>query len=563
MGNAKKVKKARTKSDIWYTVLAIIIGACLLFGLGVAILQPTGLMDYISLHANTAIKSDHYSVNNAQFMYLTYNYYQNIIQNYYSGSSASLSDEQKTSYISMCKSYVSSEWTTILAVCEAARAEGYSLNDEDKQYVEDNMEALSTAAKQYNMSVSSFIAAMYGSKGIKQGDIKSVIELQRLASSYQTKLNDDFSYSEEDYSKYYEDNKNDFLKADYYSYTIKADYASDADDEAKEAARTEAEAKAQELFSRIEGGEDYITVITEYEKSLAQAEKEAAEKALEEAKAAETETETEADTAEAADTETVAESESEAETEPAKTAEETALDNAVAKLEGITEESVKTSVLKEGYKASTSENTKELDEWIFAESPAQNGAVKKIKFDSDDTVVIYQIVKSAYRDEYNTVTIRELGLSATSFKGEDDEVNEDAMKEYAQKITDAYNNGADKSAEAFDKLVDEYSTDEIPVGSSGQLKEVSKNGGTDASDIEIDEWLFSEERKAGDVKSFVVYSDGELQGITIIYFEETGRAKWLYDVDSAMRSKDLETKIDEFTQTYNVTVNEKSIDKVK
>ena len=82
MGKAKKVKREKSKTDVWYTVLAIVIGVCLVFGLGVAILQPTGLMDLITLHARTAVKTEHYSANNAQFTYLTYATYNNYYQQF-------------------------------------------------------------------------------------------------------------------------------------------------------------------------------------------------------------------------------------------------------------------------------------------------------------------------------------------------------------------------------------------------------------------------------------------------------------------------------------------------
>ena len=87
MGNSKVNKKnAKNKSDVWYKVLAIVIGVVLLFGLGVAIMQPTGIMDFITLHTQIAMKTENFSVNNAQFMYLTHltynNYYQTIYESY-------------------------------------------------------------------------------------------------------------------------------------------------------------------------------------------------------------------------------------------------------------------------------------------------------------------------------------------------------------------------------------------------------------------------------------------------------------------------------------------------
>ena len=314
MGKAKKVTKEKSKTDVWYTVLAIVIGVCLVFGLGVAILQPTGLMDLISLHARTAVKTEHYSVNNAQFTYLTYATYNNYYQTYDSYGYASylgldrskpLSQQQYTenmSWLDYCKSEAESTFKQVLALCEAAKADGFTLTSEDKDAIEENITALADYAKQNNYSFSTAVAGIYGSKGITKGDIRRVLEMQTIASKYAEKLRNAYTYTEEQYDNYYEENKFDYLKTDYYSYTVKADYESDATDEEKEAAISAAKNKAEELFNKIEGGEDFVKVVMEYKKELAQAEKDAAQKALDDAKA--NAAETEADTAAETETET-------------------------------------------------------------------------------------------------------------------------------------------------------------------------------------------------------------------------------------------------------------------
>ncbi|MBQ7700514.1 MAG: hypothetical protein IJT49_09260 [Clostridia bacterium] len=551
MGKAKKVKREKSKTDVWYTVLAIVIGVCLVFGLGVAILQPTGLMDYISLHARTAIKTANYSVNNAQFTYLTYATYNNYYQTYESYGYTSylgldrtkpLSQQQYTesmSWLDYCKSQAESTLKQVMALCETAKADGFELTSDDKATIEESITSLADYAKQNNYSFSSAVGAMYGSKGITKSDIRHILEMQTLASKYAEKLRDSYTYTDEQYDNYFEENKYDYLKADYYSYTVKADYESDATDEEKEAAISAAKNKALELFNKIEGGEDFVAVVMEYKKELATAEKEAAEKALADAKAnaAETEAEAEAETETGTDT-----------AEETQSAEEKAVEDAVKALEAITEESVKSDVLTEGHKT-TKDDKSEADEWMFADSPAQNGAVKMIA--ADESATIYQVVKSVYRDEYNTATIRELGLSLSNF------TNEDAMKEYAQKIIDDFNAGSDKSGEAFDKLAEKYTTDDISVGSSGQQKETTKR--SSANYEEINEWVFSDERKPGDVKMFVL----DENGIYITFYEETGRAAWLAGVDSSMRADDLEKKVNELQETYPATVNDKAIEKVQ
>ena len=545
MGKTKvKSNKMKSKSDVWYTVLAIVIGVCLVFGLAVAIMQPTGLVDYISMHTQTALKSDHYSINNAQFTYQTYATYNNYYQTYSSYASYLGLDRTKPlsqqkysdtmSWLDYCKDEAKYSLIQVLALCEAAKANGYEMSADDKKSIDDNLKALSDFAKQNNYSLSNAIAAMYGSKGIKKGDIKGVLEMQTIASGYANQIRDSYTYTNEDYDKYYEENKYDYLKADYYSYTVKADYESGATDEEKEAAISAAKAKADELFAKIEGGEDFVKVIYEYRKELAEAEKKAAEEALEEAKK-------NASTSAADTGDTTSASEE-------KSAEEKALDDATKALEELTEESVKKSVLTEGHQT-TADNKSEADQWIFADTPAHEGDTKLIA--ADESATIYKIVKSVYRDEYNTASIRELGLSLTNF------TNADAMKEYAEMIQDEFNKG-EKTGEAFDALAEKFTTDKITVSASGLEKEAMRSTGNSTYE-ELNDWMFSSERKPGDVKAFVF----EDQGMSIVFYEEQGRAAWLAAVDSAKRSADLNEAVKGFEETYPATVNDNAIAKVE
>lgn len=515
-------KNAKTKTDVWYKVLTVFIIVCLAAGLLVAVLQPTGLVDYISLHTRTAMKSENYSVSNAKFQYMTYltynNYYQSIAGSYgaqyasYFGLDRSLPlGQQKyygsetVSWLEVCVNEAEKTLTDILALCESAKAEGYTLSDEDRQSIDNNIQSLKDFAKESNYSLSSAIAAMYGSKGITRGDIKGMLELQTLASSYAQHLSDGFTYTDEDYNKYYDENKIKYLKADYYSFTVKADYETNATDDEKTEAISAAKASAAELMRKIEAGEDFVKVIFDYKKQLAEDEKTAAELSEDEER----------------------------------------IKKAVQALQDLTEDSVKKEILTEAHTNSDSE----ADKWIFADTPAAENASKL--FEEDESSTLYQIVKSAYRDEYNTVSIRELDLMLDNFS------SPEAMKEYADQMIAEFEKG-DKTGESFDKLAEQFKTDKITVNSTGLIKETVKSGSAHEELIPVDEWLFSADRKAGDYKYFVL----DDEGLSIYYFEGTGKPVWLANVDKDMRSDDLQKKLDSFKETYPVTINEKAIAKI-
>ena len=98
----------------------------------------------------------------------------------------------------------------------------------------------------------------------------------------------------------------------------------------------------------------------------------------------------------------------------------------------------------------------------------------------------------------------------------------------------------------------------ITVNSTGLIKETVKSGSAHEELIPVDEWLFSADRKAGDYKYFVL----DDEGLSIYYFEGTGKPVWLANVDKDMRSDDLQKKLDSFKETYPVTINEKAIAKI-
>lgn len=493
-----KPKNATSKSDVWYKVLTVVIIVCLVAGLLVAVLQPTGLADYISLHSQTAMSTEHYKLNNAQFTYMTHLIYNNYQSSY--GSSYTIP-------IEYCKTSAQSTLSEALVLYEAAKADGFELTPDQKAQIDDTMKSLEEYGKSQNYNLASTIALMYGGKGVKKGDVRKTIELQTIASAYAQKLNDSFTITDEEYTKQYEDNKNDYLTADYYSFTVKAEYDKDADDDAKTAAITAAKDKAKEIFDRVEGGEDFIKVVTEYKKSVAEQNK----KALEEAEE--------------------------------KDQEE--IDKAAKAIEDITEESVKEEVLTERHKSSDSE----ADKWIFADTPAADNAVKMI--DADESATVYQIVASAHRDETKTVSMHYLYVPYSYFTD-----NKDAAEEFVKNMIAEYNKG-EKTSDSFDALAASSSTDKITV-SGGSYKESTKLGYSDSKYDEADAWLFSADRKAGDVEYFKIGDEG----IVTFRFEAEGRAAWLVSADNDIREARLEAKVEEFKTTYPVTINEKAIAKV-
>ena len=146
-------------------------------------------------------------------------------------------------FLSSTKSSVKS----MLVYCEAAKAAGFTLTDEDYKTIDKEVESLKETASKKNMSLSSYISQNYGT-GVKEKDFRAAYELQLLASSYQKKINNDHddSITEDNINKYYDEHKTDFSVIRYFSYT-----ADTKTDEMVEAAKKLAEASSYDEFKTM------------------------------------------------------------------------------------------------------------------------------------------------------------------------------------------------------------------------------------------------------------------------------------------------------------------------
>lgn len=534
---------AHDKSDVWYKIIAIFIAACLLLGILVAILKPTGVADLVSLHTVTSFKSENYKVNNAQLLYMTYVTYNNYYNNYYSmlGSSQYLQmytgmvpgtplsqqmymNDKSKSWLDVCVAEATEAIHQILVLCEAAKADNMTLTDEQLKEVEENVTAVEDFAKDNNLSFRNAVYNLYGSKGITRNDIREFAKLQYLAAEYADKLTDSYEYTEDQYNSYYDENKKDYLYADFLSYKITAKYDKDATDEEKLAAIEKAQDKIDELAERIKNGEDFVDVIFAYEQELA-AEKEKEEATAESSSSASTSASTGSDSDKKEDE---------------KTDEEK-------------KEELKDKLLTERYTYTDSD----LGKWIFADTPAPVGEIKVI--DGEEDATVYLVVTTAYRDEYKAVDMYSLYLQLDDFDSEEE------MKAYAQQILDAFNK-SDKTGESFEALAEQFTKTEtneegkeftIEVTTGGLIEDAVK--ATDEKYEKENEWLFNEERKEGDVEMF----EHEKEGISIYYFAGFTDPVWKLSVDADLRTDDYEKDLDELIEKYAVEINDKGIKKIK
>jgi len=101
-----------------------------------------------------------------------------------------------------------------LILCEAAKAAGFELSDHDREYIDEAVNSIEEMTEQYAKSQGGtktyYIRVMYG-YGVNMDDIRDAIELSQIASAYYESLMGSYDYTEADWNKYLEVNREDFL----------------------------------------------------------------------------------------------------------------------------------------------------------------------------------------------------------------------------------------------------------------------------------------------------------------------------------------------------------------
>ena len=144
--------------------------------------------------------------------------------------------------------------------------------------------------------------------------------------------------------------------------------------------------------------------------------------------------------------------------------------------------------------------------------------------DTNGNYTVYLITKKPYIQDYKTRNVRVIALSAAS--GDDvDEAREALISEFEEK---------GKTEEAFAELAKTHSAD-ASAHENGGLYE--NQGIGELPTDELNDWLFSDERVAGD---YTYASNGEKDAnevVYVLYYTGEGLIKWHRDVDNTMVSE--------------------------
>lgn len=401
--------------------------------------------------AAVIVKSEHFEITGDMFQYYLATNFFNYCQQYSAyisyiidlnmplkNQNCTMSDQEGYTWFDYFADQTLETTTMFLSLAEGARADGMTLSEEDKQMLADELQEMADYGKEQGFEdLNAFLQKNYG-KLVTEETVKACYEIHMLANEYFYKLYNGYTFTEDEYSRYAEDNKGEIYKADFISLKIEADYDEDADDEEKEAAYLTALAKAKEMDGAITDEDAFYALIEQYDR--------------------------EQYTVVSDDTEIP--SEDQADT--------------------ITEKTLKERVKQRlttgaAYSAEGAANS-----WLF-DGARTAGEHTVIESEDLGYCTVYFMVKPVYRQEYATVNVRHILLYADTY-GSD----EAAYEKADQLLKEA--KAAEDLTETFAALAGEYSEDTSSKSAGGLYQNVDKGAMTD----EFDAWCFEEDRKPGD-----------------------------------------------------------------
>ena len=161
--------------------------------------------------------------------------------------------------------------TNIVSLYNAAKAAGFELPYENYEEIENDISMIAVQAMMSGFpTTDSFLQQMFGNS-INESTYREILEFSMLAASYGEYVRESFSYSAQEITGYYEENKDDL---DVFSFRLMYinpevlnydDFASDeAYEEALETATADAHERAAHIMTGgIESAEDFIAAAQE------------------------------------------------------------------------------------------------------------------------------------------------------------------------------------------------------------------------------------------------------------------------------------------------------------
>lgn len=131
--------------------------------------------------------------------------------------------ENKVTWAEMFANQAIADATSVYTLCDAAKAAGHTLSDEEKENVEEIIHSIEhTAADHGYKSLSHYLVAMYG-KGANKETYRSYLTASALANSYSNAYADSLSFTDAERAAHLAENPNNFSTFSYTTYLLRVE----------------------------------------------------------------------------------------------------------------------------------------------------------------------------------------------------------------------------------------------------------------------------------------------------------------------------------------------------
>ena len=574
---------------IAFAIIAVVVAASLLF----AAIMSSGIL----LRADYGYKSENFEIDGSMMQYLYHAQIYSFVETYYyyiyyyalmgiqlvdfsaplenqnfSTQAQSLFGKYEGTWFDFFWDKTEAQAKQIVVLCEAAKDAGLydGYKAEATKTVEESMKNYKEVAKENFSSIGAYFEYLYG-EGVKTKDVREIELLQAIASLYYSDKYEeikDKSFADKDgINKYHEDNKSDYLMADYVVASFTASLKTNATaKEREEFVKEVEELRAHaEAVAKLESADAISEYLANYwfDKSY----DESFEKAFKDAKLDEEKIpkDEDYDTIKETIKKVVLEKSLLKDYDDTKKEEpfkETDYKYAYNILNNLVNSLIKTT--RSGIESINVEGdmhaeSTDFDKWLFSEDRKVgdfgtfygSAESKEDKFDgSKDNSYVVNVVyvtEPVHRDETPTVEFGHILLT------KDGEYKTEAkQKEKLIALKEQFLKG-ELTKEKFEELAKDVTEDSSVIYDDvcpGDMVE------------EINDWLFSEDRKAGDVE--IIKS--ESYGYHLVFYvgNDTEEPTWFVHSKTDFFAKSFEDWYKALEESYESTidVNEGIADKM-
>lgn len=574
---------------IAFAIIAVVVAASLLF----AAIMSSGIL----LRADYGYKSENFEIDGSMMQYLYHAQIYSFVETYYyyiyyyalmgiqlvdfsaplenqkfSTQAQSLFGKYEGTWFDFFWDKTEAQAKQIVVLCEAAKDAGLydGYKAEATKTVDESMKNYKEVAKENFSSIGAYFEYLYG-EGVKTKDVREIELLQAIASLYYSDKYEeikDKSFADKDgINKYHEDNKSDYLMADYVVASFTASLKSNATaKEREEFVKEVEELRAHaEAVAKLESADAISEYLANYwfDKSY----DESFEKAFKDAKLDEEKIpkDEDYDTIKETIKKVVLEKSLLKDYDDTKKEEpfkETDYKYAYNILNNLTNSLIKTT--RSGIESINVEGdmhaeSTDFDKWLFSEDRKVgdfgtfygSAESKEDKFDgSKDNSYVVNVVyvtEPVHRDETPTVEFGHILLT------KDGEYKTEAkQKEKLIALKEQFLKG-ELTKEKFEELAKDVTEDSSVIYDDvcpGDMVE------------EINDWLFDEARKAGDVE--IIKS--ESYGYHLVFYvgNDTEEPTWFVHSKTDFFAKSFEDWYKALEESYESTidVNEGIADKM-